>query len=129
MSIFLVFLPQNFLALVIKAPFKQCAWLFVFNTVDVIPSVQHSLLCINCVNTKRANTQRKLKTEIELLSTCDKLACYEMDTCSFYSRKRAMALSKHTSTTITIHFLFIASQNSLVALVTQVLRPLSKTLK
>lgn len=123
MSIFSVFLPRNFLALVIKAPFKQCAWFFVFNIVDVIPGVQHSLPCINCVNTKKANTQRKLKTEIELLSTCDKLTCYEIDTCSFCSQKRAMALSKHTSTRITIDFLFITSQNSPVAPVAQVLRP------
>lgn len=119
---FLVFPSSEFLVVVIKAPFKQCAWLFVFITVDVIPGVQHSLLCINCVNTKKANTQRKLKTEIDLLSSCDKLACYEIDTCSFYSRKRAMMLSKHISTRITIDFLFIVSKNSVVALVTRVLR-------
>lgn len=126
MSILRGFLPQNFLAFVIKAPFEQCAWLFVFITVDVIPGVHLSLPCINCVNTKNASTQRKLKTKIELLNTCDKLACYETDTCSFYSRKRAMALSKHVWTTKTIDFLFIVSQNSLLALATQVSRPLSK---
>ena len=125
---FLGFPSSKYLALVIKAPFKQCAWIFVFIIVDVIPGVQHSLPCINCVNTKKANTQRKLKTEIELLSTCDKLACHEIDTCSFYSRKRAMALSKHARATTTIDFLFIASQNSLLALVTHVVRPLLKTL-
>lgn len=92
-------------------------------TVDVISG---SLRCISCVNTEVRTHKRNL-TEIELLSTCDKLTCYEINHVYFaHGNEQGRSVEQTFVNATTNDSRFIAPQNRLPALRTQVLQLLTK---
>ena len=100
----------------------------MFITVDVISGVYISLPCISCVNRETTHTQKKLKTERELLRACDKLTCFENSQVDFAHETCARAFKQTFFGLTTNDLRFIAAQNRLHALCTLVLQLSTKAM-